>query len=102
MERKVREELAPVENNWMDTFSYTHNMAIDIVAVCIGTYKKQGKKPKEIILRRDYYECFVEYVEKTDEVKLDTKLVFDGVEILPGPKMEDGEYFLMDPLKVNF
>jgi hypothetical protein len=98
-ENKTPEQIV---NKFANEFEFTGNPAIDMVASCYSHYKRSTKKLKEIILRRDYYQVFVEYIKKTQDLELGTQLVFGDVEINCGEEVSEEEYFSLDPMKTIF
>lgn len=76
----------------------TGNVAVDMVAACVGHYRRLQRPLKKIILSPNYYELFRYWVLKKagEERALDAKFEFDSVDI------EKGSSLQVEPLYTEF
>ena len=62
-----------------NVYETTGNPAVDMIASAVTYYKGASKQIKNIVLREDYYELFMEWVKKYSEVDITTELTFENI-----------------------
>lgn len=79
-------------------YKMTGNVAVDMVAACVLTYRKQQRALKSVKLRPAYFGKFRLWVKKEfgEEAAISMRYEFDGVHV------DLGTRFQLQPLEVEF
>lgn len=100
MERRIPKD---IDKKFKNDFEWTGNLAMDQIGCCYTHYKDKGVIPKEIRLRWDYFQVFLEYIKDVKgikEIPIGTDFVIGESKITCGEEMDDRFYYMQDPLKV--